>query len=531
MLNIVALFVAGLGLFFHGLAGLRQSMQGLASRRVRRWLADWSRSPLLAGLGGFGLGGLTQSVTAVAFIVASLVGGGLLTVGRALPIVAGANLGTALLVLVASFDVHLAVLLMLGTMGVAVAFELGGRARSLFGAMFFAALLFFGLRQMREAFVPLGGKAWFAQVAAITQASLIAPFVLGAVLRLFIQSSPAIAILAITLSRGGLLGAEQAIAMMFGTGLGVGGAVFLLSTNLRGVPRQVALYQALLSMAACGVVGLLLALERCMGWPLLLYRLRGLPGGESLQLALAFVTMQLVAVTLAVVFFRWFPSLLERLSPVTSEQELARPEFINEAALQDPESALVLAAKEQQRLLNRLPELLETVCPGAETARVPAGVLHGASATVAAEIHGFLESVGGHRIDAQTTARWLELQRRQELVVALNDTAFTFVDLLGRRPGAEGGGSLRQSLAEGLHALTCVVVEAVAQPEDSDRALLLTMTADRGEMLEKRRREILDGAPLLHQDERLELIHLTSLFERHVWLLRQLIQSLGAPVR
>lgn len=139
MLPLIALFLAGLGLFFHGLSGLRQSMQGLASRRVRRWLARWAQSPLRAGAGGFGLGALTQSVTAVAFIVASLVRGGLLTVGRALPIVAGANLGTA--VLVASFDVHLAVLLLLGFMGIAVAFDLGGRARAALLALYFATLV------------------------------------------------------------------------------------------------------------------------------------------------------------------------------------------------------------------------------------------------------------------------------------------------------------------------------------------------------------------------------------------------------
>src|ERR1035437_7951426 len=80
-------------LLFHGLSGLKQSVQGLASRRVRSWLARWSQSTFVAGFGGFILGSLTQSVTAVAFIVASLAGGGLLTLRRALPGGACANVG------------------------------------------------------------------------------------------------------------------------------------------------------------------------------------------------------------------------------------------------------------------------------------------------------------------------------------------------------------------------------------------------------------------------------------------------------
>lgn len=530
MLPLIALFLAGLGLFFHGLSGLRQSMQGLASRRVRRWLARWAQSPLRAGAGGFGLGALTQSVTAVAFIVASLVGGGLLTVRRALPIVAGANLGTALLVLVASFDVHLAVLLLLGFMGIAVAFDLGGRGRAALLALFFVALLFFGLRQMREAFVPLPHLPGFARVAAIAQSSLVATFLLGAVLRLFIQSSPAIAIIAITLSQGGLLGEEQAIAMMFGTGLGVGGAVFLLSSNLRGVPRQIALYQALMSMTAGGLAAGALALERLTGWPLLVHHLRLLPGGEALRLASAFVAMQLLSVVLAAVASRWTVPLLERLSPATEAQELTRPQYIHEEALRDPESALVLAAKEQQRLLGWLPQMLDTVCGDPAVARISAENLHSAGVSVAAELRAFLDGIGGQRVDAATTACWLDLQRRQSLVAALGETTHEFVGTWDRMRGAAGSETLRQSLVEGLHALMCVVVEAVERPAEADCTLLLAMTADRGEMMEKRRRGILAASPELDPEARLQLVHLTSLFEREVWLLRQLVQSLPPQV-
>ncbi len=89
---------------------------------------------------------------------------------------------------------------------------------------------------------------------------------------------------------------------------------------------------------------------------------------------------------------------------------------------------------------------------------------------------------------------------------------------------------LRRSLVEGLHALTCVVVEAVERPAEADRALLLAMTADRGEMMEKRRRGILAASPELDPEARLQLVHLMSLFEREVWLLRQLVQSLPAQV-
>lgn len=527
MLLLIALFLAGLGLFFFGLSGLKQSMQSLASRRVRAWLARWSRHPVPAGFGGFCLGGLTQSVTAVAFIVASLIAGGLLTVRRALPIVAGANFGTAALVLVASFDVHLAVLLVLGLMGLAVAFELGGPVRPALAALFFAALLFFGLRQMRDAFAPLPSLPWFASVAAAAQSSLLATFLLGAGLRLFIQSSPAIAILAVVLGRGGLLGADQVITMMFGTGLGVGGAVFLLSSNLRGVPRQIALYQALLSMAASLIAGSLFALERATGWPLLVAALHELPGTEALRLAGAFVAMQLIAVALAAASAPWAVKWLERLSPPTEEQELGRPEFIHEQARHDPESALDLAAREQLRLLGRLPQMLDTVRTETAGGVSPsAEVLHAATIAVGGELQAFLGNVSTVAVDAATAARWLELQRRQGLVLALDETAHGFVGAVGKLRAEKSLEAFLPTLVEGLHALTLTVIEAVDQPAGADRALLLAMTADRGDMMERLRRNVLAASPALLPEVRLNLVYLTALFEREVWLLRQLVQTL-----
>ena len=137
MHELFALFLAGLSLFFHGVGGIRGHLQGLTSRRLRRQLARWAGHPVLAGLWGFGFGAITQSSTAVAFILTSLVESRLMTVSRALPIVAWANLGTVVLVFCASFNVHLAFLYLLGVTGLALAFDLGSaRQRPLRGARF-----------------------------------------------------------------------------------------------------------------------------------------------------------------------------------------------------------------------------------------------------------------------------------------------------------------------------------------------------------------------------------------------------------
>lgn len=534
MSELLALFLAGLALFFHGVAGIRTHLQGLTSRRLRRQLATWSRRPLLAGAGGFLFGAVTQSSTAVAFILTSLVSGGLMSVAHALPIVAWANLGTVPLVFFASLNAHLAFLYLLGLAGLALAFDLGPpRLRPALSALFHVGLLFLGLQLMKQAFAPLPAYEGFRDLAAFLQGSALATFVAGALLRVLVQSSSAIAVIAIALAHGGLLSLDQAAMMMFGTGAGVGLSIFLLSSNLRGVPRQIALYQALIN----GVSGLALCtlyyVEHYSGAPLVLSFSAALaPSPESpVRLAYAFLFLQSTAVLAALVGSRPAAAWLARLAPPTDEQDLSRPRFISSEALADPDSALELADKEQLALLAQLPAQLDTLRQPAPA--VPPAVRHRAAHAIAAEIHAYLRELVEQSPDAHASARLLALEQRLALVVSLTDTVHDFTTTLARlrAPGAAST-PLLGSLLESLDTLLLTAIDAARASDPEDLALLLRLTADRGDLMERLRRQLLAADTDLDHARKSDLFYATSLFERAVWLLRQLglaQQALAKP--
>ena len=165
MVALVGLFLAGLALFFFGVSGIRTNLQQLTGRRFRRLLARWTAHRALAGAWGFVFGAITQSATAVSFILAGLIAGGSLTVSRALMIVGWANVGTAVLVFLAAIDMQLAVLYVVGLTGLAVAFDVAPRFKPGLAALFSVGLLFFGLNLMKQAFVPLPAFHWFQTAA------------------------------------------------------------------------------------------------------------------------------------------------------------------------------------------------------------------------------------------------------------------------------------------------------------------------------------------------------------------------------
>lgn len=525
MTELVASFLAGLALFFYGVGGIRTHLNGLTSRRLRQQLSRWARHPLLAGMWGFVFGAITQSATAVAFILTGLVSGGLMTTARALPIVAWANLGTSVLVFFVSFNLRLAFLYVLGVSGLALAFNLGAaRFRPIIAALFSVGLLFFGLQLMKSAFAPLPEFAWFGGVVTLLHGSAFAAFVLGIVLRMIVQSSSAIAVIAIALTHGGLFTAEQAALIIYGTGVGVGIWTCFLSSNLRGIPRQLALYQALINSFSGLTLCALYYIEKLTGVPLAIGLAERLADNDSLRLAFAFLFLQSTAVTAALIFSGSAARLLEKLSPPTDEQDLSRPRFLSDGALADPESALDLVEKEQLHLLGHLAGQLATVRDEtAAGATVPAAALHRAGSVVGAEVEVFLRELAGLEVDHQTSRRVLALERRLALIGSLNDTVHAFVETFTRlRAGPSLEGTFVDNLAESLNTLILSALDAAGSGDAADIDLLLRMTADRGDLMERLRRNLLAGPQPLDHQQKSHLFYLTSLFERAVWLLRQL---------
>ena len=359
-MDLIASFLGGLGLFLAGVRGLGAGLQALAGRRLRRALARATRGGAGAALTGAALGALTQSSNAVTVIAASLVQAGIMPLGRALPVVAWCNLGTAGLVLAAALDLRVAALWLLGLAGCALALgpQEGGRAgprwRAVPAAAFQLGLLFLGLAVLKAGAAPLRDSAALRDAMALVDHGLLAPFAVGAGVTLLAQSSSTVTILVVALAETGLLDGAQAGTAVCGAALGSGLSVLMLARGLRGAARRLATFQVLFK--ALGAALLLL--------PFLLWRGGPLPGFLDAmdlphRLGVLFVAIQVVPALLVAPLHRWLPGLLERLSPATAEEALSRARYLYDGALEDPPTALDLAAREQARLLGRLPALLD----------------------------------------------------------------------------------------------------------------------------------------------------------------------------
>ena len=526
-MDLIATFLGGLGLFLAGVRGLGAGLQALAGRRLRQAVARATRGGAGAALTGAALGALTQSSNAVTIVAASLVQAGIMPLARALPVVAWCNLGTAALVLAAALDLRVAALWLLGLAGCALALgPAGGRWRTVPGAAFQLGLLFLGLAILKAGAAPLRDSAALRDAMALAGHGLFLPFAVGAAVTLLAQSSSTVTILVVALAETGLLDGAQAGAAVCGASLGSGLSVLLLARGLRGAARRLATFQVLFKALGAGLLLL----------PFLLWRTGPLPGFLDAmdlphRLGLLFVAIQLVPALLAVPLHPWLPALLERLSPATAEEALSRPRYLYDGALEDPPTALDLAAREQARLLGRLPALLDAVREDAAsgTAPLPPATLSAASALVERAVEAFLQEVLGRGCPREELGRAVALKGLNGLLTALRETTGDFATLLGS-PGARSAeaavGAFLPPLAEALHLLLSELHEAAGSGDPADARTLAELAADRSGMMDGLRRRVARATP---PQEGLDLLfRATALFERAVWLVRRAALILAA---
>lgn len=516
----LAELLSGLGLLFVGLRLIGQHLRQAAGHRVRLALRTATESRWSGLLAGTLAGAVTQSSNAVTLITANLVHSRALTVNQAAPVVAGASAGTALLVFLATLDMRLVVLYLVAATGLSVHFKLDYHAarRDWIWAALGLALLFMGLDLIKHAPNTLSADAW--RVLLGEGISAPAAVGLGFVIALVTQSASTGTILAIAGMYTGFIRFDSAFWIMTGANLGSGFAVLLSGVSLKGSGRQLCEVHISLKMLGSALVA--------AAWTGYAARTgdaaAAVPPEEAASLlAILFLAMQLAGALPLTLLRDSVVALTARLTPVDPIEQASQPHYIYDRAVEDPVNALTLARLERDRLTQFLPKLLPDLdAEQADALTVRRHLLAG-HRNVAAQTASFLLTVMGRGLTRDDLARAANEQSSLENVQTLQDTLAEFSNIVdawrGERP------NLLFSLCEGLRTLICLLAEttddAGRKADPHDMEMLIQLSGDRGEMLERVRSQLMqsdmhDGA------QTRELLMATRLFERAVWLVRRI---------
>jgi phosphate:Na+ symporter len=526
-LETLASLLGGLGLFLVGIKAIGVNLQLLAGPRLRQVLAAATRGPAATAAAGLALGGLTQSSNAATTIATSLAAAGLLPMRAAMPLLAFANVGTAGLVLLATVDLRLAVLWLVGLVGFLGAFGMdrAGRLKPALAALLGLGLLFLGLDLLKTGAGPLAADSGVQAALVGAAGSLPAAFLAAALLAVAVHSASTVTILALALHQAGLFGFEQAVLAVYGALLGSGLAVLLPGLATPGAARRLPVFQAGTRAAAVAILLLLFVAERSTGLPLVLAAL-GAAGDAAHRIGLLFLAAQLLAALLPLPVLPAIERLLARLCPDSAADTLARPRYLYDGALEDPASALELVAREQRRLLARLPALLDPLREDGAGA-APRAALLDAAAALERAVRLFLAELRGRAAAPAVLEGAVALESRAGLIGALRETIGEFGDSVAAARPEMAAAPLLARLVESLHLLLTQLAEVAEGGGAEDAAMLRALTEDRGEMMEGLRRRLATGPGLCHAGQDL-VFRATAQFERAVWLVRRMTLALEA---
>jgi phosphate:Na+ symporter len=473
---------------------------------------------------GTAAGAITQSNNAVTFIVVGLVSGGAMQVRQGLPILAWCNVGTSILIFVATINTHDAELFLLGLAGLCYYFNLDKSAKykHAVSALLGISLLFNGLGLIRFAAADMRSLSGLQSFLEYSHNSLWLAFMLGAALTPIVQTAKTASAIAVAMVASGLLTLDQAVMIVLGSNLSSSFNIAFMSSNITGTSRQMSLYQAGLKVAGVAALLPIFLIDSLVPGRPVMDLLASVGSSATVQVAIIYLLAQLAAIIAMAPFEEQILRLLARLSPPSVQETLSRPKFISDHALRDAVTASDLAEHEQMRQLNYLPRYLSSLRTDddEEGEKIPLAQLREANKLIMRDVDVFLKALLLQNPSGGLLERIVTLSNRSSLLMSLQDSMYQFASELEVAKAQGVNHRLIGHLVESLHLILSTLPSALAGDVD-DREFLMTLTGDKTDLMENIRRTLSQSEGGLSAEAQDILFNSTTLFERIIWLIRR----------
>ena len=334
--------IGGIGLFLLGMRLMTDGLKLAAGAMLRDVLTRWTRTRGRALWSGVLITGIVQSSSAVTVASIGFVNAGVLTLGQAMWVIFGSNVGTTLtgwIVALVGFDIKIEAFA-LPLLGIGMFLSLTGVSsrRGAFGeALAGFGVFFLGIATLKTTFAGLGQAVDLGAFVSGGILNDIMFVAIGIVMTTLVQSSSAVIAIALTAAAGGILTVEAGASLVIGANVGTTTTAALAVLGATSNARRVAVSHVVFNVLT-GIVALLLL-------PVLLVIVdateKTLAAGVGSTAALA--VFHTVFNVLGVVLMWPLASRLETWLAarfVTAEEDEARPRHLDDTGLALPALAL-----------------------------------------------------------------------------------------------------------------------------------------------------------------------------------------------
>ncbi len=251
--------LGGVGLFLFGMTIMSSGLKNAAGEQMRNILEHTTKNRVVGVLVGIAVTMLIQSSSATDMMVIGFVNSSLMSLGQAIGVIMGANIGTTITAQITAFNLstYAPAILFVGT--VMYLFVKKSLIRHIGEIILGFGMLFLGISIMKEAIVPLSESASFIQFLS----SLSNPFLavgFGVLFTAIVQSSSSAVVIFQAFAVQGLLSYNVAVYLVIGAAIGAVTPNLLasLTTNRNG--KRTAILNLLFNLFRAAFLMILISL-------------------------------------------------------------------------------------------------------------------------------------------------------------------------------------------------------------------------------------------------------------------------------
>ena len=361
-----------LGLLIFGMRMMSTALQKMAGSQLRHVLGRMTTNRFMGMLTGAGVTCAVQSSSATTVMTVSFVSAGLLTLGQAISVIMGANIGTTLTAWIMSlgYNVDLTnVVFPSFLVGILLIYHKRHRYKGDF--LFGIAFMFFSLVLLSSAGKELDLEhneavmRFFSSFDTSSYLSILSFLAIGTVITCIVQSSAAVMAITILLCSTGVLPIYLGIALVMGENIGTTATANLAALGANTEARRAALAHLLFNVF--GVIWVM-----CVFYPFvdLVCKLVGYDvtaGGQSERLPIVLAMFHTCFnVTNTAILIGFIPQMERVVRWLLPDKEQGQNEpfkllYIKSNLIQTPEIAVMQAQKETAHYGKRVQEMFGLV--------------------------------------------------------------------------------------------------------------------------------------------------------------------------
>jgi phosphate:Na+ symporter len=349
---MIGSLLGGIGLFQLGMVLMTDGFKLAAGKTLRNILESSTGTPMRGLLSGALITSLVQCSSAVTVAIIGFVNAGLMSLGQAVFVIYGSNIGTTMtswLIALIGFKVKIKVFA-LPAIGVGMMYRLSkgaGRQGAAGEALAGFGVFFLGIEVLKSTFEGMGAGIQLAGLGGGGMISLVLFLGIGFLLTLFMQSSSAAMAIALTATAGGVIPINDAAAVVIGANVGTTStaaiAVLGATPNAKRVAGSHVIFNLLTGLVALLILPLLLKFLT------LIRQFVGQDTGPVTILAMFHTTFNILGVLMLWPLTKRMVRFLKKRFRSMEEDE-ARPVYLDKNIVSTPVLAMHALSKELVRL-------------------------------------------------------------------------------------------------------------------------------------------------------------------------------------